>query len=451
MNSSPINLDEIQGLLASGYGKHRSMGALLLRLEDPARAASWLEGIRPQITYCRGSDGPSKLNIALSARGLQRLLSRDELHGFPREFLEGMVTPHRQRVLGDLRGGASDPATWTWGGPAQPVDLVLLVYELDRAALQGRLSEIRGALQGLDLVKELTSTALKEDKEHFGFRDGIAQPWVAGLHRSGFARDRVAPGELVLGYDDNTGVPEPAPSIAKNGTYLVFRQIVQRVPEFWQAFPQATAEEKIRHAAKMVGRWPDGTPLALSPDHPDPAQPLNDFGYSREGAEGLRCPIGAHIRRANPRDGLLSNPKESLQAVNRHRILRRGRAFGPPAPREAYPEGVRVEADDETTSDAGTRGLFFICLNASLSRQFEFCQQTWLNNPKFQNLSADTDPIGSSVQWAGPGQTPGRTEPDNPLRRRFRENEKYVHTMGGEYFLLPSRTALERLGRPPNR
>lgn len=451
MNKSRLELPEMQGLLAAGYGKQRAMCCLLLKITQVRSARGWLEKIATQITYCGIKEGRSKLNIAFTFRGLQILLGHDELDGFAREFREGMVTEHRQRVLGDLPGSPSDPAKWTWGGPqGQPIHVLLLVYELNTAALESRLAEIRSALTGLNVITELRSTALKDDKEHFGFRDGISQPWVEGLHRSEYDRDRIAAGELVLGYDDITGVPEPAPVFARNGSYLVLRQIVQRVPEFWQAFPDATDEEKVRRAAKMVGRWPDGTPLTLSPNGPDPSQPINDFGYARHDADGSRCPFGAHIRRSNPRDGLLSNPVQSLQSVNRHRILRRGRAFGLPASPDVYPAGVKVQADDDAIGDPTTRGLFFICLNASLSRQFEFCQQSWLNNPKLQGLSADTDPAASPVQWSGPGQHPSLTEPASPLRHRVREREKYVQTIGGEYFLLPGKTALLRLGRSAN-
>jgi Dyp-type peroxidase family len=419
---------------------------MLLKIVDGVVARGWLAQLLSQISFCNDKGQRAKLNIAFTYAGLEKLLAADELQGFSREFCEGMVTPHRQRVLGDLSGSPSDPRNWKWGAPdGDAIDVLLLVYEVNTSALEDRLAGIRKLLGGVAPIIELRSTALLEDKEHFGFRDGISQPWVVGLHRSGHERDRIAAGELVLGYDDNTGVPEPAPKLATNGSYLVLRQIVQRVPEFWDAFPDVPAEEKLRLAAWKMGRWPDGTSLVLSPHKPDPDLPLNDFSFAETDPDGLRCPFGSHIRRANPRDALLPNPKQSQESVNRHRILRRGRAFGLPAAPEAFPGDLQVRCDDDAIGDRDARGLFFICLNASLSRQFEFCQQSWLDNPKFVTLSDETDPIASAVQWSGPDQEPVLTRQACPVRYRVPEREKYVHTIGGGYFFLPARTALLRL------
>jgi Dyp-type peroxidase family len=439
---------EIQGLIASGYARQRAMCCLLLRIVEIEAARNWIAGLIPQITFCGDQDGDSKLNVALTYSGLQQLLDQDTLQGFSREFQEGMVTPHRQRVLGDLPGSPGDPQCWKWGGPHRDtVHLLVLVYELNCAVLSARLEQLHSSLSGVQIVTELKSTSLQHDKEHFGFRDGISQPWIAGLHKPQPERDRVAMGELVIGYDDGSGVAEPAPAIATNGSYLVLRQLVQLVPEFWSQIPNLSDEDSLRVAAKRVGRWPDGTPLALSPEPPETPNPSNDFDFSKLDPDGIRCPIGSHIRRANPRDGLLDDPAQSLQEVNRHRILRRGRTFGLPAPPESYPRGLSVRADDDDSGDAEHRGLLFICLVASLSRQFEFCQHTWLNNPKFLSLSTDTDSVASPVQWSGPDQQPTLTFQECPARFRAMEPSKCVYTIGGEYFYLAGRSMLLRISR----
>jgi deferrochelatase/peroxidase EfeB len=146
---------------------------------------------------------------------------------------------------------------------------------------------------------------------------------------------------------------------------------------------------------------------------------------------GFGCPLGAHIRRANPRDSLPSRdgaePKLKtgglLKAVNAHRILRRGRKYGP--------DITDLRGDDEEE-----RGLLFICLNSDLARHFEFVQQTWLLNPSFATLSGETDPM------LGPK---GRmTIPALPLRQRP-EIDTFVQLVGGEYFFLPSIPALDYL------
>jgi deferrochelatase/peroxidase EfeB len=195
----------------------------------------------------------------------------------------------------------------------------------------------------------------------------------------------------------------------------------------------------------MVGRWPDGTPLTLSPELPTTANPTNDFAFHAKDREGARCPFGAHIRRANPRDTLLDSPAASMKMINRHRLLRRGRAFGLPAPPSAYPEGLAVKAMEGAVGSADLRGLFFLCLNASLARQFEFVQQNWVNLPKFNDLTHDTDPLVGTTPWAGPGQSPEFTMQGCPVGKTVPRPQAYIHTIGGAYFLLPGKKTLQRL------
>jgi deferrochelatase/peroxidase EfeB len=175
-----------------------------------------------------------------------------------------------------------------------------------------------------------------------------------------------------------------------------------------------------------VGRWPNGAPLIRSPEHPADD---NDFGYAEGDAAGLGCPLGAHIRRANPRDVLdpEAGPEQSLRSVNRHRLLRRGRAYGDP-------------------SDPGERGIHFICLNANISRQFEFVQHTWLNNPKFAGLYDDTDPLVATHQGDA-GRT--FTVQARPLRQCVTGLPAFVSVRGGAYFFLPGIRALRFLAGLP--
>ena len=125
--------------------------------------------------------------------------------------------------------------------------------------------------------------------------------------------------------------------LGRNGSYLVFRQLSQRVAQFWQFLDKATCapngvsnpEARERLGAKFVGRYKSGAPLALSPQHDNPAlQNENNFNYYRQDPHGVACPIGSHIRRANPRDSLGPDPATALNSANRHRILRRGRSYG---------------------------------------------------------------------------------------------------------------------------
>src|SRR5579859_2577482 len=126
--------------------------------------------------------------------------------------------------------------------------------------------------------------------------------------------------------------------VGKNGTYLVVRQLDQRVEEFWAAMAdysrsasgEVDHDEAVRLAAKCVGRWPSGAPLVKTPVRDDRSfARSNDFSYAND-PRGLSCPIGSHIRRTNPRDSLEAGPAESVAVVNRHRIIRRGRSYGTP-------------------------------------------------------------------------------------------------------------------------
>ena len=233
-----------------------------------------------------------------------------------------------------------------------------------------------------------------------------------------------------------------AADLGRNGSYLVFRQIRQYVDAFEDFLTLSTSEDgrvdqaaRERLAAKIVGRWRDtGAPLTLCPDHDDQAHAAaNRFGYHEQDADGLRCPLGAHIRRTNPRDSLAPNPgtEDSRQVNRRHRLLRRGRAYGP---------------DVDGSPDAA-RGLHFVCLNANLARQYEFVQHSWVNDANFAGLVGVEDPlIGARAD--GPVDF---VVPTLPVRRRYRDLPQFAQVQGGAYFFLPGIRALRYLSsNPPN-
>lgn len=452
-----LDLRQLQGLLTSAYPRSPAGRYVLVELPDPPRARAWVDALIDRITFAdtvdeqirglRGADRPN-LNVAFTAAGLTALgLDPDRAADFSREFREGMVTPHRQRVLGDLPGSPSDPLTWRWGGPRNPtVHGVLLAFGADETELDGLCHEVLDPATGVRVVATVPTVGLAGAREHFGFRDAIASPWVAGLHRPRAAHDRVAAGEIVLGQSDLTGRPEPYPTIGRDGSYLVIRQLAQDVTGFWSGLRAAVGDpHAVRWAAKMTGRWPDGTPLAHEPDRPI-ADPSDDFGY-HDDPDGIRCPLGAHIRRSNPRDGLGATPADSVALVNRHRIFRRGRAFGLPAPPETWPAGIDpVVADGGAADPGGARGVAFLGLGASLARQFEFVQQSWIDNPKFAGLYDENDPIAGSGHRRMTGSTGfAFTAPGPVLNDRIELPAKYVRCIGGGYFFLPGRAALHSI------
>jgi len=431
--STKLDLHDIQGLVARGYGSLPVACYLLFAVADRRAAQAQVGRWAEAVANAGSGHREAATHVAFTATGLAALgLPEDSLAGFSAEFLGGMAAPHRARQLGDV--DEADPARWQWGGPANPqVDGVVLLYARDEQELAERERSAAGALtgNGLRLVKRLGTERLT-DREPFGFRDGIAQPAVAGLGSAGNGQ-AVAAGEFVLGYRNGYGQLTDAPALARNGTYLVFRQLEQDVDGFWRYVEDATRrpdgsvddDRREQLAAKMVGRWRSGAPLVLAPDHDDPARAAdNAFGYHDTDPTGLACPLGAHIRRANPRDSLDPDPgtAKSLAVNDRHRLLRRGRAYGPEP-----------------------RGLHFICLSANIARQFEFVQHTWLDNPNFRGRYDDTDPlVGSRLPY---GDT--FTEPAAPVRRRHVGLPRFVLPRGGGYFFLPGISALRSLAELP--
>jgi len=460
-----LDTGDIQGLVAAGYGRLRAARYLVLQVAEPARARAWLAGLSPDITNASAPVTTTGLNIAFTHAGLGNLgLDSECLKGFPAEFAEGMVTPHRSRMLGDT--GDSAPQAWRWGGEAaDPIDVLLMLFAVDEPTLATLQEKVAGhpAAAGLRTIAQLETYDLG-DHEHFGFHDGISQPMVEGFGRPAPWRDSIKPGEFVLGYPNEYGlyargtlVPskrDPAgilpPDVqgagsrdfGRNGAYLVFRQLKQDVAAFWAfaeqgagAGGQGSAEGL---AAKMVGRWPSGAPLVRAPEQDDPSlSSLNDFAYGTEDPAGLRCPVGAHIRRTNPRDSLDPAPgtDKAVELVKRHRILRRGREYGPPLGSSAT--GPRPPLAD----DGQERGLHFICLNADLVRQFEFVQATWVASPKFAGLYDDADPVIASRGPVGSSLT----VPDHPVRHRHRQLPEFVTVVGGGYFFMPGIRALRYL------
>jgi Dyp-type peroxidase family len=460
-----LDLDDIQGLVARGYGNLEAAAFLLLAIDDAATARAWLGSASRTITNAEARPDDRAVNIALTSSGLQRLgLAPDVLGRFSNEFVAGMTTPHRTRILGDLDENA--PARWEWGGPNSPaIDAALLLYGRNEATLATLEDEQTSLLQGggVRLLRRLGTVNL-DGVEPFGFRDGISQPFVEGLSKTGPPETTVRAGEFLLGYPNEYGLytdrpllepsADPAgtlrqdaagsgrPDLGRNGSYLVFRQLRQDVSAFWRFVDGATRrpdgnsdpEARLRLAAKMVGRWPSGAPLTLAPDADDPAlAEANDFAYHDEDRRGTRCPVGSHIRRSNPRDSLDPRPgtSGSFDVNRRHRILRRGREYGPPLSTDQALVG----------DDSADRGLHFICLNANIQRQFEFVNHTWLNNPKFDRLYDDADPlVAPSAPHGGTF-----TIPTEGVRERVTNVPRFVSVKGGAYFFLPSLAALRYL------
>lgn len=469
MQTNVVNLqkDEIQGLVFTGYPKNEAGIYLLLGVIDRVSARAWLRSLLNEVTFGELREYGATLNVALSAPGLSALgLDLASLATFPLEFREGLREgdeSYRPRILGDV--GDSAPSKWLWGGPGKPpVHVLLMLYgPKNDPSFSARVAAHRARFAGAlaEVAAPIDTISLPDRREHFGFADGIAQSRIEGQSPRPDANDPVKAGEFLFGYDNEFGKRPSSPTVAaspsarqhleltdegdradfgKNGTFMVVRQLEQDVARFWSSMAEYSKSstgavdesQAIWLASKCVGRWPSGAPLVRSPDKDDPAwQNDNEFDY-RDDSQGFKCPIGAHIRKANPRDSLEPSRDLSLIATRRRRILRRGRAYGAPLAMFAGDDGQK-------------RGLVFICLNTNIRRQFEFIQQSWLNNEKFAGLYEDQDPV---VGDQTPGYGATFTIPARPLRRRLVGLERFVQVRGGEYFFLPSKSALGFLSEP---
>lgn len=472
-----LQVEDIQGNLLRGYGKMPYASFLLLSIENVRQTREWLRtlDVRSGSSLSEGLETCS--NIATSSAGIEKLgLAKYAVDMFAGEFREGMTaTNHRRRILGDT--GDSSPDQWQWGGPGNPpVDLLFMCYATTEAGIRDVVGSHEARLEacGLRLVKRLESSVIPDGKEHFGFKDGIAQPAIDGFHDGALKHNTVAAGEFILGYrnaygqltdrpllrreDDPHDVLAPVEDdeqlrdFGRNGSYLVFRQLGQDVQGFWRyidanvkpAEGESKAAARIRLASKMMGRWPNGGPLVkpeYTGDSPDSRD--NDFLYVRNNdQEGHRCPIGAHIRRTNPRDALDPKPgsDRSIEIGKRHRIIRRGRPYGPPVAQSVDPADILAATDGADHE----RGLHFLCFNTHIGRQFEFIQHTWVNNPKFDGLYDDDDPIiGSRGEGGGP--TAGGFTIQDEIRERYSNVPRFVHVKGGAYFFMPGIRALRYL------
>lgn len=327
--------------------------------------------------------------------------------------------------------------------------------------------------------------------EHFGFKDGISQPGIRGKlseQDDNFLTPRlkddssnedsveygingkplVAPGEFILGYSvqspnhpRNVLSAQPTHLMLKNGSYLVYRRLKQDVNAFSTFIANETkrlsptidniSEQKLK--ALLVGRWPSGAPLSLSPESDDPdlgANPTlnNLFGYIDDD-NGFKTPIIAHIRKVNPRD--LATDIGNSNLTLKKRILRRGIPFGPPL------------INDKDKSK--TRGLMFLSYQNSIQEKFEFLTRKWMGQSDAPTNAPSTSPLADPSGYdLLVGSINATTTDDRELfgNLYFKKDDRYIQYQaktnqfgmhrwitptGGGYFFTPSIRTLNEMGK----
>jgi deferrochelatase/peroxidase EfeB len=487
---SSIDFADIQGLVRFGYGSLTEASFLLLQVRDALAARAWLASAPVSNAVALTQAPDTALQVAFTCEGLRSLgLEEDILAAFSAEFYAGMTGDEsRSRRLGDT--GANSPQYWQWGAKGKIPHLAVMLYAKENL-LEGWAQSVRGqhwddAFEVLDCLP----TSNLFGVEPFGFADGISQPTLDWNQERQVKGDELAYGNLVslgeflLGYpneygkytdrpllpvnESTTNLPsaEDKPDLrdlGRNGSYLVFRQLAQDVRRFWRFMDErAGSDPQARQelAEMFVGRRQNGQPLVDLKKEPidgiDPENaPLNQFTFDGD-ASGRHCPLGAHIRRANPRtcdlsgasDNLFSKLKHMLgfgendygqdviASTRFHRLLRRGREYGP---------GLSVQdALQPAPENDAERGIHFISLGANISRQFEFVQNAWVMSSKFGGLTGESDPLlGNREPIPGcPVTNTFSITQANGAKRHITTVPQFITVRGGAYFFLPGIRAL---------
>jgi Dyp-type peroxidase family len=434
-----VELDDIQATVlrprpAPYFGTH-----LLLGINDAAAGRAFLKKIQPHVASAANWWQPSDawVSVAITYAGLDALgVPQHSLGSFPEPFRQGMAS--RATQLGDV--GANDPQRWEQPFGTGEIHLGVSIFSdsvpkwhKTRNTVENQLHSVQGVM----LLAAQEFGAQPGDRNSLGFKDLISQPAIEGSGvppLPGQGRP-IKAGEFILGYPGEAGVNLPMPQpelLGRNGTYVGIRKYQSRVGTFNRFLREhaETPEQQELLAAKLVGRWRSGAPLTLAPEEDEPTlgadpQRNNDFTYGDD-PHGRRVPLGAHMRRLNPRDTDLP----VLTDVNLHRIIRRGTTYGAPYDPEAT----------STDDDQVPHGLFFICFSANAMGTMEFLQREWIQNGNFTGLGEERDPLVGLQQ-----EDATFTIPRQPVRSRMSGIETFNVLRGGEYLFMPGLSALRWL------
>ncbi len=519
-----LDLHDIQGNITwfypeFGFLKGRNV---FFQIKKSTQGREFVTRLVPNITTSApwssdATDTPwpeATTNISFTYNGLKKLgISVQTLQSFPDEFIMGMRG--RRSILGD--DGPSAPDKWDeiW---REEVHVFINIGGADEEAINKRFEEILELAKDLDGIvlleghrsaagaksyqdtSALYENGLPTPKEHFGYSDGISNPFFKGMTpemgevigggkkntekgkgygnpESASTWSPIETGEFILGHKDEAReypmAPMP-PLMAKNGSFLVYRKLHENVGAF-NDFLEEQAKDfpggKEHLAAKMAGRWRNGVPITTYPDEAEANKlailrgqaqlsvataktaqekekavaefrEINKkfvgFDYEKD-IDGGKCPVGAHMRRMNPRGSLEFGNKTAFETpsalADRRRIIRRGLPYG---------------ITDSPKSNDGEHGIIFMAIAANIKRQFEFVQQQWMNYGNDFKLANDKDPLLGNHGHAHLADNRMVIEGDKTTGRPphfLSQIPRFVETRGGDYFFIPSLTALRMMGQ----
>jgi Dyp-type peroxidase family len=515
-----LHVDEIQGAVVPGFNTRRQR-LLGVRFADTDRARTWLADVVDDVStladliqvrnvrraaLCAGADpppAPTCMSVAFSGDGM-RLLTHDVDRVRETAFKLGMS---QQGGLGDPpRGVRGHRSEWVVGGSPETTPHALVTLAADRdVQIRAAAAALAATLVSGELIYDQEGVVLEGGKEHFGFRDGLSQPGVRGrlsdgerhyltrryvdpadaraLTHSRPGQPLIWPGQFVFGYEGQRAddpvrggaVVAGGPNWMDDGSFLVFRRLREDVPTFRSEMERLSGEVGLppaQLAAKLVGRWPDGTALTRNPvgDDPDPMADrlaVNYFGYdsdtpsmsvsadpcaglegvslareamsemrtiggSEQDEAGLRCPRFAHIRKVNPRD-IGPTDKGGPADTRTRAILRRGITWGDP-----YPDDPTEQATDD-----GDRGLLFLSYQTRIKEQFQVLNNDWMNGHGAPEGDAGHDLLVGQHYAGGQGSRRAKLR-CSAAERPLTTDRHWVVPTGGGYFFTPSISALRQ-------
>jgi deferrochelatase/peroxidase EfeB len=432
-----LEFDDIQHFLIA-RPPARAARYEFLTFRQRAGGHAWLKGILEKVGTAKavgsGELDSRWVTVAFTWNGLRALgMKEASLASFPEEFRQGMAA--RAEVLGTT--GANHPNHWVGGLASPDLHAIVILFARDVAERERCRQEHQNFLLqcgDLELLSSLDLEAIPpfdHAHEHFGYRDRLSQPVIEGMgvEPTPGSGPPLKAGEFFLGYPDEegpgTGLLQPE-ILSQNGSYLAYLMMQEHVGAFRDFLRQhgETREQQELVAAKLMGRWRSGAPLVLAPEKDDPElgkdlQRSNNFNFAKMDPHGYGCPLGAHIRRMNPRDTAVN--------MQRRKMIRRGGTYGPPLPEGAPEDGIE-------------RGVAAFVGCASLVRQFEFAMNVWANDPNFHELGNERDPVFGTQDG-----TFDLTIPKRPIRKQITGLPSFTTIRGGAYFFLPGIRALRYL------